>query len=115
MAAGDGNAGQYGVKDIPVVLAAGIGQCNAQGGLVVGFIIPASGVAGTALTFDDAGDTGRDIHGQDGTELSLTIAAGRFVQIDPWDAAALTDFAMDTGNAADDGTITVRVRMFSSP
>jgi hypothetical protein len=61
------------------------GHVNLKGHTLLGIYIPV-GFEGTTITFEaspDDGATWLPVHDEDGNELTLTVAAGTFVKIDP--------------------------------
>lgn len=69
---------------------------------LVGIQLPASISSATALTFQAGGVSGslNDMYTSTGSELSYTVAASRFVVVDPADFAGAAFLKIRTGTSA---------------
>lgn len=81
-------------------------------GRVAGIVVP-TGFEGTAITFeasDDEAGTFLPCHDDTGTEISVTVAAGRHVLVDP-NLLAGARWVKLVAGTAQTGDITLRVAM----
>ena len=88
-----------------------------SGTVIVGFVMPASWTA-AVLTFQVSDDnvTFNDLYNESGTEISLTVAAARFVRLNPAEWAAIRYLKVRSGttgspvNQGPERTIKLAVR-----
>lgn len=90
------------------------GAVDLEGCALVGAFLPAT-LDGTALTFlacDTAGGTYLPVHDADGDEVTATVAASRYLILDPADFAGVRYLKLEMGTAQSttDTTITLAVR-----
>jgi hypothetical protein len=104
------------VDSVSVTIASGqteSGAVDLHGMNLVGIMMPAA-FTGTSVTFKGSldGVTYNDLYNTDGTALSVTVAADRFILIVPSDFAAVRYLKLVSGSSEGaERTITLACRM----